>query len=163
MIKPLALVALLCTPLPAFAQSKVYTNADLSSGHVTFPAARTPEAAVQILQMSHSIVDRTHAGSFALDPFGPRVVVVPWSGDALPLSPSIFGSSAYADALWSDPVSAYALQHPIEAAYGTYHPYGATHPRIPRVRPLPIAPAPISAPPRSVSTGSARGAGRRVR
>lgn len=146
--------------LPAAAQSRVYTNADLSSRAGTLSPPRTPEDAVRILKASRSIVDRTEAGTFAIDPGGPRVDILPhdryWPFDGPPprVRPSV------ADGWWGDPVSAYALQHPIEAAYGVSWPRRAARPPAPRLtRPVPAVP--VVAPPVSPAVG--RGAGVRRR
>jgi hypothetical protein len=163
MVRTTLLVAVLFAPLPVFAQSpRVYTNADLGQKAVTWQRTVTSEEWA-------GIVERRFIPPPEMPVWGPSVYVIPWAGDAIPATPSIFGSSSYADSLWRDPVSAYALEHPIEAAYGYRHRYGSGFNRSPRSHVTTsdqsatrsaAAPPPVAAP--SVVT-HALGAGRRVR
>jgi len=164
-IRITALIAVLCAPLPAFAQTaKVYTNADLGQKTITWQRTVTPEE-------WSGIVARQFVPPPPIPVFGPSVYVLDWRGDALPAAPSMFGSSSVADRLWSDPMSAFALQHPIEAAYGFQHDYTSSFSRRPRLH-VPSSDAQVvtpaarttpAAPPRTVSNGAAASAGRRVR
>jgi len=109
---------LLCTTSPVLAQSaKVYTNADLTSHPVTWSRTVTPEewAGLQARQFVAPL------------PPGPSVFVLGASERLGPMPPAYYVSpSSYADDLWRDPVTAYAVQHPIEAAYGFRHAFGST-------------------------------------
>jgi hypothetical protein len=143
MIRTLALIAVLCAPLPAVAQTaKVYTNADLGQKTVTWQHSVTPDEWA-------GIVARQFIPPPQVSPWGPSVYVSPWTSDAIPATPSMFGGSSYADSLWSDPVSAYALQHPIEAAYGYRHSYGASFNRSPRAFVRPRGTPSVTAAPRT--------------
>jgi hypothetical protein len=160
----LTLAAVLCTALPAAAQSPLYTNADLTSKPVTaWNPTRTPEDAVRILRNLHSIMDRTDAGRFAIDPFGPDVSVVPhdpywpFSGppETLPRSlsqePYPFVAPYWQSAQW-------------QAQTGIYVPpvsFGH-HARASRTRSV-QAPAPQPPAPAPNVVTAAAGAGRRLR
>jgi hypothetical protein len=162
MVRYLALVAALCAPLPAAAQSsRVYTNADLGQKTVTWQKTVTPEEWA-------GIVARRFIPPPPVPIWGPSVYVLPRTNDAISATPSVFGSSSSADALWSDPVTAYALQHPIEAADGFGH-RGARVSRTPRADFQPPVPPTVrvapreSTPPAPAIVTTAASAGRRVR
>ena len=157
MMKPiLALVALACTASPVVAQtSKVYTNADLSSKPVTWSRTVTPEELAGLAARQFVAPPETPGAS---------VFIAPWSGDRpgfLPDNNAIVmaGTSSYADDLWRDPVTAYAVQHPIEAVYGVS--YRSS------VRPFSSRPAAVTVPtvrpPTPPIVTTAAGAGRRAR
>jgi hypothetical protein len=150
-MKPiLVLAALLCSVLPTFAQSgKVYTNADLTSQPVTWTRTVTAEELAGL-----------KARQFVPPPAtpGPTAFVLGSSERLGPMPPPYYVStSAIADDLWRDPVLAYHLQHPLEAAYGlsvqlSGGPHGHAWPRV-------SAPAPA----RTITTGTPPATGRRVR
>lgn len=100
-------VVVLCTALPAAAQSRLYTNADLSSKPVT--PTRTVTAAELAGLKAREFVWVPSV------PAGPRVFVLPASERA---SFAPFPPRFDPDDLWRDPVTAFRIQHPIEAAYG---------------------------------------------
>jgi hypothetical protein len=147
-------VALLCSVLPTFAQSsKVYTNADLSAKPVTFSRTVTVEEWSGIAARAFRPLPELPAEA--------RAYVLPYSGDRdflprLPPSPT-----SVIDSWWSDPILAYQLQHPIEAAYGYAFPsHGfSQHNALQRV----AAPSqPVVTMPATITTQPG-GAGRRVR
>lgn len=158
-MKPILVAAvLLASALPAVAQSsKVYTNADLTSKPVTWSRTVTPEELAGL---------QARAFSAPLPP-GPTVYVAPWAGDGPSGFPAdhnerlMAGSRASFDPddLWRDPVTAFAVQHPIEAAYGFRHAYGASSTRPASVRPS----TPRATPPTPPIMTSPASAGRRVR
>ena len=157
----IALAALLCTPSLAFAQSKVYTNADLDHPQVTWTRSVTPEEWAG-LQARQTIVPPPDLG-------GPRVYVLPYSGE-MRVQPAtntlvMAGSGSSADDLWRDPVTAYAIQHPIEAAYGTSYrgARGFHHASGRSVIAPPVTSPPLVPTPRPSVATAAAGGSRRVR
>jgi len=152
------LVALLCSVLPASAQSqvsKVYSNADVGKPAVTWTRTVTPEE-------WQGIVAREFRLPLAV-PDEARAFVIPSSrgNDVLPALPP--SASAYADRLWTDPFLAFQLQHPIEAAFGlTPFLFGSNghHARHPVEAPLRPSMSAISAPlarPSVTTTAGGRG------
>jgi hypothetical protein len=155
-MKPiLVLAALLCAGSPVAAQStKVYTNADLTSRPVTW--TRTVTAAELAGLQARQFV--------APLPPGPSVFVLDASERLAPMPPSYYGSpSNYADDLWRDPVTAYAVQHPIEAAYGFRHAFGSTVSQTSQTGSRGGTGRTPSAAPTPTVTATAASAGRRVR
>jgi hypothetical protein len=142
------LAALLCTASPVVAQSRVYTNADLTSKPVTWSRTVTPEE-------WRGLVSREF---WPLPDYPDEAVayVIPSSptSDVLPAPPP--STSSYADSWWSDPVLAFQLQHPIEAATAVWS-HGFSRASRRHVESSFISSAPtISAPPArpSVTTGA---------
>jgi len=152
----LIVAALLCAVVPTSAQSpQVYTNADLTSKPVTWSRSVTAEEWRGLLSREFrppAYPDRA------------TVYVIPSSpaSDMLP-APFPYRVSSSIDPWWSDPVLAYQLQHPMEAAYGYAFPSHAFSQGNALQRVADPPSPPIAVPPIQTITTQAGGAGHRIR
>lgn len=148
-------VALLCAVLPTAAQSSVYSNADLGKPSVTFSRTVTPEEWSGITARAFKPIPELPAEA--------RAFLIPYSTSRDVLPPLPPSPTALLDSSWSDPVLAYQLQHPIEAAYGYAFPSHAFSQGNALQRVADPPSPPIAVPPIQTITTQAGGAGHRIR